>query len=214
MGVLDVLGTVEEGKLADLVVVADSPLENISNIRKTVMVLKGGVIVDLDGQLGTASYWDYFGAMELPEGFLAEAEKAAGFDRGDNIANGAQLIKFLGSRMPPEELIAGIDEAHRHGIPVTVHAGDRTTRIAVMAGAESIEHGNDLSDDTIRMMAEAGTFLDPTIQCNLSTEFIAERERLIKEAGYVDPPEVIEGRVRVSHADERTPEHANLARDA
>ena len=131
----------------------------------------------------------------------------------DNIANGAQLIKFLGSRMPPEEMIAGIDEAHRHGIPVTVHAGDETTRIAVMAGAESIEHGNDLSDDTIRMMAEAGTFLDPTIQCNLSTEFIAERERLIREAGYVAPPEVIEGRVRVSHADERTPERANLARD-
>ena len=85
----------------------------------------------------------------------------------DNIAKGAQLVKFLGSRMPPEELVAGIDEAHRHGIPATVHAGDRTTRIAVMAGAESIEHGNDLSDDTIRLMAEAGTFLDPTIQCNL-----------------------------------------------
>ena len=45
----------------------------------------------------------------------------------------------------------------------------QATRIAVMAGAESIEHGNDLSDDTIRMMAEAGTFLDPTIQCNLSS---------------------------------------------
>ena len=140
-----------------------------------------------------------------PEGIRAAA--------ADNIANGAQLIKFLGSRMPPEELIAGIDEAHRHGIPVTVHAGDETTRIAVMAGAESIEHGNDLSDDTIRMMAEAGTFLDPTIQCNLSTEFIADRERLIREAGYVDPPEVVEGRVRVSHADERTPERARLARD-
>ncbi len=58
-----------------------------------------------------------------------------------------------------------------------------------------------------------GTFLDPTIQCNLSTEFIADRERLIREADYVDPPEVVEGRARVSHADERTPEHAQLARD-
>ena len=131
----------------------------------------------------------------------------------DNVANGAQLIKFLGSRMPPEELIAGIEEAHRHGVPVTIHGGDETARIAVMAGAESIEHGNDLSDDTIRMMAEAGMFLDPTIQCNLSDEFIVERERLIAEAGYVASPEVIEGRVRVSRADERSPEYANHARD-
>jgi len=82
-----------------------------------------------------------------------------------------------------------------------------------MAGAGSIEHGNDLSDDTIRMMSEAGTFLDPTIQCNLSAEFIEERERLIREAGYVDPPDVVAGRVRVSRADERTAEHANLAKD-
>ena len=81
-GVLDVLGTVEEGKLADLVVLGDNPLENISNIRKTVMVLKGGVVVDLDGQLGTATYWDYYGPMELPDGFLAESEAAAGFQRG------------------------------------------------------------------------------------------------------------------------------------
>lgn len=131
----------------------------------------------------------------------------------DNIANGTQLIKFLGSRMPPEELIAGIEEAHRHGVPVTIHGGDRTARIAAMAGAESMEHGNDLSDDTIRLMAEAGMFLDPTIQCNLSDEFIVERERLIAEAGYVASPDVIEGRVRVSRADERSPEYANHARD-
>ena len=57
-------------------------LTDETNIRKTVMVFKGGVIVDLDAQLGTASYWDYFGPMELPEGFLAEVEEAAGFQRG------------------------------------------------------------------------------------------------------------------------------------
>lgn len=82
-GVLGDLGTVEEGKLADLVVLGANPLENISNIRETVMVLKGGVIVDLDAQLGTSTYWDYYGSMELPEGFLAESEEAAGFQRGN-----------------------------------------------------------------------------------------------------------------------------------
>jgi imidazolonepropionase-like amidohydrolase len=86
-GLLDHLGTVEEGKLADLVVLGANPLENISNIRETVMVLKGGVIVDLDAQLGTSTYWDYYGSMELPEGFLAESEEAAGFQRGNTASD-------------------------------------------------------------------------------------------------------------------------------
>ena len=62
LGLDDVLGTVEAGKLADLVVVDGNPLENISNIRRVRMVFKNGVEVDLDIELGTATYWDYFGS--------------------------------------------------------------------------------------------------------------------------------------------------------
>jgi len=81
-GVLDVLGTVEEGKLADLVVVADNPLENISNIRKVKMVFKDGAMVDLNHPQGTASYWDYYISKTHKKGYLAEAEESAGFKRG------------------------------------------------------------------------------------------------------------------------------------
>ena len=82
MGLLDVLGTVEAGKLADLVVVDGNPLDNISNIRNIKMVFKDGIEVDLDQQLGTAGYWDYFGSTGSMSGYLGKAENAAGFQRG------------------------------------------------------------------------------------------------------------------------------------
>jgi imidazolonepropionase-like amidohydrolase len=44
-GVGDELGTVEVGKLADLIVVADNPLVNIQHLRQLLLVLKEGRIV-------------------------------------------------------------------------------------------------------------------------------------------------------------------------
>ncbi len=63
-------------------VVADNPLDNISNIRKVKMVFKDGISVDLNHPRSTASYWDYYGTKELKRGFLGESENAAGFRRG------------------------------------------------------------------------------------------------------------------------------------
>jgi imidazolonepropionase-like amidohydrolase len=42
------LGTVERGKLADLVIVDGNPLVTIGDIRKTRRVIKGGVVYDVD----------------------------------------------------------------------------------------------------------------------------------------------------------------------
>jgi imidazolonepropionase-like amidohydrolase len=44
-GVGDELGTIEVGKLADLIVVGGNPLEDIQNVRQLKLVLKEGVIV-------------------------------------------------------------------------------------------------------------------------------------------------------------------------
>jgi len=44
-GALDDVGTVEVGKLADLIVVRDDPLENIDNLRTLQLVLKEGRVV-------------------------------------------------------------------------------------------------------------------------------------------------------------------------
>lgn len=45
-GKLDQIGTVEEGKLADIVVLERNPLTNIGNIRSILMVIKNGQIID------------------------------------------------------------------------------------------------------------------------------------------------------------------------
>ena len=41
----DDLGTIETGKLADLIVVGGNPLDDINNVRKLQLVFKEGVVV-------------------------------------------------------------------------------------------------------------------------------------------------------------------------
>ena len=63
-----------------------------------------------------------------------------------------------------EELRAAVDEAHRHGRKVTVHAiGTGGIKAALRAGVDGIEHGILIDDEGIRMMKERGVWLVPTI---------------------------------------------------
>jgi len=62
-----------------------------------------------------------------------------------------------------EQLRAVVDEASLANVPVMVHAhGDEGAYAAVRAGARSIEHGTYLSDSTLALMKERGTYLVPT----------------------------------------------------
>lgn len=62
------------------------------------------------------------------------------------------------------ELGVMVEEARRAGIGVSAHAhGDAGGRAAVAAGVRSIEHGTYLSETTLRLMADRGTYLVPTI---------------------------------------------------
>ena len=57
-----------------------------------------------------------------------------------------------------------VEVAGAAGIGVAAHAhGDAGGRAAVAAGVRSIEHGTYLSETTLSMMAERGTYLVPTI---------------------------------------------------
>jgi imidazolonepropionase-like amidohydrolase len=60
----DQVGTVEPGKLADLIVLSANPLEDISNIRALEMVIKDGDLVDTELPEGMEDFWTLF----WPEG--------------------------------------------------------------------------------------------------------------------------------------------------
>lgn len=63
-----------------------------------------------------------------------------------------------------EELETMVEEAARLGVPVAAHAhSSEGIRQAVRAGVRTIEHGTFLDDEGIRLMAERGVYLVPTI---------------------------------------------------
>jgi imidazolonepropionase-like amidohydrolase len=63
-----------------------------------------------------------------------------------------------------EELQAGVDEASHFGLRVAVHAhAAQGIRNAILAGAASVEHAENLDDDIIALAKQHGTYLDMDI---------------------------------------------------
>ena len=61
------------------------------------------------------------------------------------------------------ELAAVIDEAHRQHLKVAVHAIDtHSIQTAINAGADSIEHGNEATEEQLKQMREKGIWLTLT----------------------------------------------------
>lgn len=61
------------------------------------------------------------------------------------------------------ELAAVVEEAHRQHLKVAVHAFETTTiQTVIDAGADSVEHGNQVTDEQLKQMRDKGIFLDLT----------------------------------------------------
>jgi imidazolonepropionase-like amidohydrolase len=121
-----------------------------------------------------------------PKGFAPEwrvpqgAEEADGIDSlirvvRDQTGHGADWVKIYGDyrwgRGPGakptfslEEMKLAVATARDAGVPVCVHAASpEGMRRATLAGAETIEHGDDGTPEVFRLMAEHGVALCPTL---------------------------------------------------
>ena len=110
------------------------------------------------------------GGPPNPDAFRQQAEA--------RIAAGSDWVKVFGSRgsyqsvdttqtVTFEEMKAVVDAAHAKQHRVAIHSyGPSGVKDAVRAGADSVEHGIDLDDETIAEMVARGTVWVPTIDHN------------------------------------------------
>src|SRR5262245_358054 len=161
------------------------------NARKT---LETGVTTIRD--LGASNEIDYamrdlitMGKMIGPRMFVAGQGLSAQRDAAPNpdrfreqadarIAAGSDWIKVFGSRgsyqsvettqtVTFDEMKAAADAAHAKNHRIAIHSyGPSGVKDAVRAGADSVEHGIDLDDETIAEMVRRGTVWVPTIDHN------------------------------------------------
>jgi imidazolonepropionase-like amidohydrolase len=143
-----------------------------------------------------------------PKGFAAEwtvpqgAEEASGVDKlirvtRDQIRRGADWVKiYVDYRWGPhgeaaptfsvEEIHAVVETARSSGRGVSAHATTAEgMRRAVLAGVETIEHGNDGTAEVFRLMKEHGVALVPTLSVTRPADVAARRAsfRLALDAG-------------------------------
>ena len=106
----------------------------------------------------------------VPEMYREQAEA--------RIAAGSDWVKVYGSRgsyqsvdttqtLTFDEMKAAVDAAHVTNHRVAIHSyGPSGVKDAVRAGADSVEHGIDLDDETLAEMVKRGTVWVPTIDHN------------------------------------------------
>jgi len=95
--------------------------------------------------------------------FLDGADSARRAVRA-NAFYGVDLIKVaLDDNISVGEMSALVEEAHRQKLKVAAHAASvASIQASIEAGVDSIEHGNEATDEQLRTMRARGIFLDLT----------------------------------------------------
>jgi len=96
--------------------------------------------------------------------FIDGADRARAAVR-QNVFQNVDVIKVTADvNLTVPELAAVVEEAHRNHLKVAVHAIEKAAiQTAIEAGADSIEHGTEATDEQLKQMREKGIFLDLTL---------------------------------------------------
>jgi imidazolonepropionase-like amidohydrolase len=139
-----------------------------------------------------------------PKGFAPEwnvpqgAEEASGADEltrivRDQIGHGADWVKLYAdyrwgagggahATFTLEEMKLAVEVAHSAGIPVSAHStSTEGARRAILAGVDTIEHGDGLTPELLHMMKERGIALCPTLSV-ASPATTENKKKVFKEA--------------------------------
>lgn len=132
---------------------------------------------------------DMFGIPDIEDSVVDGVDAAM---RGTRLAikRGSDLIKITATggvlsvardgsapQFFEDEIKAIVDVARGFGLKVAAHAhGDEGMQRAVRAGVASIEHGTYMSEETMQMMKEYGTYLVPTLTAGASVADSAKIE--------------------------------------
>jgi imidazolonepropionase-like amidohydrolase len=125
----------------------------------------GGQAVYLQAGVSKAILEQEFLPVSGPE----EARKAV----RENLAVGADFIKIVVDAgagpvwkfryLAPEDAKAVVEDAHRLGLKVAAHASDKTgIQTAIDAGVDSVEHGDEATNEQLKQMKDKGVFLVAT----------------------------------------------------
>jgi imidazolonepropionase-like amidohydrolase len=120
------------------------------------LITRGEYVQNLNPALADSILNQEFLLIDGPESARQAVRK--------NVFQNVDVIKVSADEnLTVPELTAAIEEAHRNHLKVAVHAIDTTAiQTAIDSGADSIEHGNEITDQQLAQMRDKGIYLDLT----------------------------------------------------
>ena len=111
------------------------------------------------------------------------------------VAEGADLVKVFASKSIREggaqtlsdaQIAAACDEARKLGKRTWVHAhADSAVRAAALGGCMVVTHGSQVSDATLQLMAQRGTYFEPNIGL-VSQNYIENKPKYLGTGNFDD----------------------------